>query len=239
MKRSNFMAIIAFGAVLSACVNLKSELPSISYYALESAAVESAQCEAFELIALGGIEVPKEYQNQVLYREGGQIRAFDSVRFIRNIDKSFEHLLIKRFHANCLKIIVPPISGLNVEKILRVKILDFEIVKGGDFMQDSTNNSANAAESVRDSVESTNDSALDSTESTRDSAPSTRDSTKDSARAIVHILYQITQNGQILQSGIIATDSALDNFNATNALQALQRASLESVDILIHTIIPK
>lgn len=131
MKTINNIAVFLWSVAFVACVdvNLKNELPNISYYTLDNSTAESKFCEAYELIGLNSIEVPKENQNKILYKENSQIKTLKQVNFIRSIDKSLESLIIKEFHKNCLKIITPPLSGINLDYMLQIKILDFEIIK--------------------------------------------------------------------------------------------------------------
>ncbi len=123
----NIVAIL-----FSACVdiNLKSELPKIDYYKLDVINVEPRTCEAYELIALAGIEIPEEYKNnKILYIEHNKANYFNQASFISSIKQSLESAIIKESHKHCLKIILPPFSGLNIESFLSLRLLDFYVIK--------------------------------------------------------------------------------------------------------------
>ncbi len=116
----------------SACVsvNLKSELPKINYYKLDNTKAESKVCGAYDLIGLVGIEIPSEYRNnKILYSNNNKVSELEGVHFINDISSELESMLIKEFHKNCLKIINPPFSGIKMESYLKIKILDFEVIK--------------------------------------------------------------------------------------------------------------
>lgn len=63
------------------------------------------------------------------------------------------------------------------------------------------------------------------------------DSNDNSAN--VAIFYQISQNGQILQSGILNAESKSDDLSSDSAIGALQAALDELIEKLANKIIPK
>ncbi len=133
MKNTYKILILIFTMILfSACVsvNLKSELPNINYYKLDNTKAESKICGAYDLIGLVGIEVPSAYRNnKILYSNNSKVNELEGVHFISDIGSSLENILIKEFHKHCLKIINPPFSGIKIESYLKIKLLDFEILK--------------------------------------------------------------------------------------------------------------
>lgn len=187
--------LIAIAIFFSACIdiNLKSELPKNNYYKLDNIEAKNNNCEAYNLVALVGIDLPKEYQNsRILYKENNKIKYFENTIFIRNTSQSLESMLIKNFDKQCIKIILPPFSGINLESFLSIKILDFDIIK-------------------------------DETQS----------------NAVINLFYQITQQGQVWQSGIISQSENLQNFNEKESIKALQEISLKAINELANKIIPK
>ncbi|RAX54485.1 hypothetical protein CCY99_03815 [Helicobacter sp. 16-1353] len=190
----NKILIFTIPLLFSACidVNLRSELPAVDYYKLDTSNAESTNCESFNFIALTGIDIPKEYQSKkIFYKENNKIKYFNNINFISNINQSFENMLIKEFNKKCLKIVLPPFSGISLENFLHIKLLDFDIVKQNE-----------------------------------------------NAKAIVNISYQITQKGNILQSGIITESKDLENFSEEEAIKALQETSLNAIETLSNNIIP-
>ena len=125
--------VLVFGIMLSGCidVNFKTKLPTMNYYNLDSLeAKDSSECGAYNFVALASIEIPQEYRNnKILYREGGKITYSTNASFIKNINESFESMIIKNFTQKCIKTIIPPLSGLSIENYLRLKLLDFSIDK--------------------------------------------------------------------------------------------------------------
>ena len=132
MMRCRILILIFMTTFFSACVdiNLKSELPNINYYKLDTLVAESKICDAYNLIGLVGIEVPSKYQNaKILYSENNKVSELSGVNFANDIVNEVESMLIKEFHKHCLKIINPPFSGAKIESYLKLKLLDFEIQK--------------------------------------------------------------------------------------------------------------
>ncbi|MBR7118066.1 MAG: hypothetical protein IKC84_01660 [Helicobacteraceae bacterium] len=130
--RCRILILIFMTTFFSACVdiNLKSELPNINYYKLDTLVAESKICDAYNLIGLVGIEVPSKYQNaKILYSENNKVSELSGVNFANDIVNEVESMLIKEFHKHCLKIINPPFSGAKIESYLKLKLLDFEIQK--------------------------------------------------------------------------------------------------------------
>lgn len=70
------------------------------------------------------------------------------------------------------------------------------------------------------------------------SAESSVDSAEDS-NAVVSFAYQIYQNGNILQSGIITEYSAISDFNGEGIFNALQDSTKKAIRTLTDKIIPK
>lgn len=130
--RCRILILIFMTTFFSACVsvNLKSELPNINYYKLDTLVAESKICDAYNLIGLVGIEVPSKYQNaKILYSKNNKVSELSGVNFANDIVNELESMLIKEFHKHCLKIINPPFSGTKIESYLKLKLLDFEIQK--------------------------------------------------------------------------------------------------------------
>lgn len=130
--RCRILILIFMTTFFSACVsvNLKSELPNINYYKLDTLVAESKICDAYNLIGLVGIEVPSKYQNaKILYSKNNKVSELSRVNFANDIVNELESMLIKEFHKHCLKIINPPFSGTKIESYLKLKLLDFEIQK--------------------------------------------------------------------------------------------------------------
>ncbi|RDU62279.1 hypothetical protein [Helicobacter sp. MIT 14-3879] len=127
------LIFIFLALFFSACfdVNLKSELPKLNYYDLDTIEVESFKsCGAYNIIGLNKVDIPSKYQNKkILYKEDSKISSLEGVNFSNSLDNSIESMIIKNFSAKCLKIIVPPFSGINVDSYLSVKLLDFIIDK--------------------------------------------------------------------------------------------------------------
>lgn len=132
---NKILIFIIASVFFTACIdiNLKSQLPTLDYYKLDTSSAESTHCGAFELIALTGIDMPKEYQsNKIFYKEDNKIKYFNNISFISNINQSFENMIIKEFHKKCLKIILPPFSGIDLDYFLYIKLLDFDIIVDGE-----------------------------------------------------------------------------------------------------------
>lgn len=130
--RCRILILIFMTTFFSACVgiNLKSELPNINYYKLDTLVAESKICDAYNLIGLVGIEAPSKYQNaKILYSKNNKVSELSGVNFTNDIVNELESMLIKEFHKHCLKIINPPFSGTKIESYLKLKLLDFEIQK--------------------------------------------------------------------------------------------------------------
>lgn len=127
---------ISFSACFS--VNLKNELPSITYYKLDTTKAESKICEAYNLIGLIDVEIPNEYKNnRILYIDNNKVNELKGVHFIGDIGSDLENMIAKEFNKHCLKIINPPFSGIKIESYLKIKLLDFQISK--DNMEASIN----------------------------------------------------------------------------------------------------
>lgn len=62
---------------------------------------------------------------------------------------------------------------------------------------------------------------------------------KNTMQAKVSILYHIYQNGDVLQSGILSSSTALSSLNKDEAVQALQDSTLDVVYKLANKIITK
>ena len=125
--------VLVFGIILNGCidVNFKTKLPAMNYYNLDSLEIkDSFECGAYNFLALASIEIPQEYRNnKILYKEDGKITYSTNASFIKNINESFESMMIKNFSQKCIKTIIPPLSGLSIENYLRLKLLDFSIDK--------------------------------------------------------------------------------------------------------------
>lgn len=130
---NKIICILAFGMLISGCVdvNLKTKLPVMNYYNLDKLEIKDEyDCGAYNFIAIASIEVPQEYRNnKILYKEGSKITYSTNASFIKNINESFESMMIKNFAQKCIKTIVPPLSGISIENFLRLKLLDFSINK--------------------------------------------------------------------------------------------------------------
>lgn len=146
MKRFVNVWILGFvavmGAFLSACVdiNLKSELPKVDYYTLDNIAIEARNCGAHDIVALESIEIPQSLAGKnILYKDGAQVRNVEGVRLNDSLKSNLESMLIKTFAKSCIKTITPPFSGIKVENFLRIKVLDFNAIKGAESSSDSAN----------------------------------------------------------------------------------------------------
>ena len=128
-----YKILILICVAFSGCtINLKSELPSINYYKLDTTLAKSSTCEAYSLIGLSGIEVPSKYQNaKILYSDNAKVSELKGVHFSNDIKNELENMLIKESYKHCLKVINPPFSGTKIESYLKLKLLDFEILKDG------------------------------------------------------------------------------------------------------------
>lgn len=126
------LTLIFIAVFFNACINinLKSELPNINYYKLDTLESESKICGAYDLIGLVDIEVPSKYQNaKITYSQNGKVSELEGVNFTNDIGSELETILIKEFYKHCLKIINPPFSGIKMESYLKIRLLDFEIQK--------------------------------------------------------------------------------------------------------------
>lgn len=183
------------GIFLSACVdiNLKSELPEVDYYELDNIKADEMHCEAYSLIALENIDIPQSLAGKnIIYKDDSRISTIKGINLNDSLKSSVESMLIKNFSNSCIKIITSPFSGIKLEQYLRIKFLDFHIVKD-----------------------------------------------VDSTRAIVSFLYQMYQNGEILQSNIITKASHLDSLEAKVAFKALQDSTNEAIKELNNKITAK
>lgn len=111
-------------------VNLKSQLPNNDIYELDALKSYSSQsCNAYNFIAISNISVPSEFDNRIKIKEGDKISYLPNVVLSKSISENLESIIIKYFNAKCIKTIIPPFSGINVESYLKLRIVDFMIDK--------------------------------------------------------------------------------------------------------------
>lgn len=125
---------IMFGvsAFFSACVdiNLKSEMPKLDYYKLDNIATKDANCEAYTMIGLHKIDIPRALSGKnILYLNGNLIRNVGGISLNENLGDELETMMIKNFANYCIKAITPPFSGIKIEQFLRIKLTDFMAVE--------------------------------------------------------------------------------------------------------------
>lgn len=129
----NLYLVMFFGLFFTGCINLnlRSELPEINYYTLDSLETTSTEpCGAYNYIALGAIDIPSEYQgNKILQKNDLKAHYINEIKLIKGLNESLESMIIKEFNKQCIKTIIPPFSGINVENYLKIKLLDFSIDK--------------------------------------------------------------------------------------------------------------
>lgn len=221
---------------LAGCVNLKSELPKITHYKLDTIEVDSrggesrngesrgggnlygesgeslgvnGDCEAINQIALLGIDAP---QGKIYAQSEGGISFFNHTALVTPLTQSLENMLLKTLDAHCIKLILPPFSVANLEAGLKLRVLDFYIQKNGE-----------------------------------------------KSAAVVNLAYQIASKNRIVQSGIIAKrldfapksgesggengrelarESAPES-DEQAAINALSAATSKAFETLAQKIIPK
>lgn len=192
MKRLFFAASAAFAAlILSACVDVKirSELPKLDYFALDSLDSSTQNCGAFTQIALHKFDIPQKYATKnLLLKSGDKISNIEGANLADNLASELENIAIKAFSARCIKVILPPFSGINAEVFLRVKMLDFIALEGENLARTA-------------------------------------------------FVYQMHQNGAILQSGIIKAEREIADFSDSAAIfGAMKRSAIAAINELASKI---
>lgn len=127
----NIFLLVCMAYFFAGCIdiNLKSELPKLKYFDLDNSKyTTTSSCEAYNFIALGNIDIPSEYKNnKILYKSKGIVSFDNNTRFIKPLDESLENIIIKEFNHKCIKTIIPPFSGINIEEYLKIKVIEFSI----------------------------------------------------------------------------------------------------------------
>lgn len=126
--------------LFSGCFSLKTSLPQINYYDLDVDTKKMAlNCKSSSRIGIAEIQTSSIYEKKeiLLKKENGQISSIDGVAWIDSPKNLLKKILIKQFDANCLKTSLPPFGGVKNDFLLKIELLNFEVVQkqGKEFVQ--------------------------------------------------------------------------------------------------------
>lgn len=129
MKKLSFYFVLAWA--LAGCFSLKTPLPELSYYDLDLDLGSQENCDASFYVGIAEIRSLAIYETtDILSRErDGEIGKIPGMVWIDIPKNLLKKILIKQFDANCIKASLPPFGGVKNDYLLKVEILNFEILE--------------------------------------------------------------------------------------------------------------
>ncbi|PAF43357.1 hypothetical protein [Helicobacter sp. 11S03491-1] len=125
------VAIILYALILGGCVNLKikSELPKIDLYSLNTHSLVSSKCQGYKDIALIGIESSTLYDTKdiLIHSDDGKIQSMEGKKWVDFPKNMLKDLLAQEASKQCILISLPPFGTSLPQKMLKLMILSFGI----------------------------------------------------------------------------------------------------------------
>lgn len=131
MKKAIVISMIAL--LLSGCFSLKTELPQITYYDLDYQKSKEVKCKPSYSIGLAEIQSSFVYDSQsILFRkENNEILPIAGIAWIDLPKNLIKKALIKSLDSQCVGISVAPFGGVRNDYLLKVRIMNFEVIQQG------------------------------------------------------------------------------------------------------------
>lgn len=126
--------------LFTGCFSLKTPLPQINYYDLDIHSSKAhVDCKKSSRIGIAEIQTSSIYEKReiLVKRENGEVSSLKGVAWVDSPKNLLRKILIKQFNANCIKTSLPPFGGVKNDYLLKVELLNFEVVqnKGKEFVQ--------------------------------------------------------------------------------------------------------
>ncbi|RDU69992.1 hypothetical protein CQA62_00850 [Helicobacter cholecystus] len=130
MKKLIILGLCLF---LSGCFELKTPLPQVSYFDLDENFKEK-KCKKSINLGISEIRSVAVYENpsMILRKANGEIVASQTQVWIDLPKNLFKKMLLKKFNAECIHTSIPPFSGIKNDFLLKMEILNFDILASGE-----------------------------------------------------------------------------------------------------------
>lgn len=131
--------ILPFVLIFSGCFSLKTPLPEVTYYDLDSHPIIKTRCKKSSRIGIAEIQSSSIYEKHeiLLKKATGEISNVPSIAWVDSPKNLVKKFLLKQLNANCIKTSLPPFGGVRNDFLLKIELLNFEVVqqKGKEFVQ--------------------------------------------------------------------------------------------------------
>lgn len=116
--------------ILSGCFNLKTPLPEVQYFDLDLNLSQSQKCQVSPYyVGIAEIRSLNIYEDQSLMmkKNNGEVVKIPKMAWIDTPKNLLKKAMIEQFNAQCIRVSLPPFSGIKNDYLLKLEVLNFEI----------------------------------------------------------------------------------------------------------------